>query len=141
MEFLLYLSPQGQQLLRDLSAARINVRENIALCRNPHAFGAFMMPKNIVICTKNIKMSGYNVKHHVNETLFHEAVHAAQYCSGRTTIGISKSKMSLPWNKLKDVQDSVNITGNIDAGNSEHEAYYLEDKPSQVIKYVRKFCF
>lgn len=141
MEFLLYLNPQGQQLLRELTAARINVRENIALCRNPNAFGQYIEPNNIVICTKNIKKSGYNVKYHVNETLFHEAVHVAQFCSGRSTIGLSKSKMPLSRNKLKDVQESVRITNNVLAGHAEHEAYYLEDKPKQVIKYVSKFCF
>jgi len=140
MDFLLYLTSDGKQLLNDLISARFRIRENIGLCRTSGAFGETKLNKTIVICTNNIKKYGSPYQY-VEETLTHEAVHAAQICRRSMTLGLSKSKMPLPPNKLTDVQNSLKITGNRDASHAEHEAYYLEDKPSKVRYYVRKFCF
>ena len=140
MDFLLYLTSDGRQLLNDLISARFQVYENISLCKRSNAFGETKLNKVIIICTNNIKKYGSPYQY-VEETLTHESVHAAQICRGSMTLGLSKSKMPLPPNKLTDVQNSLKITGNKETSHSEHEAYYLEDKPSKVRYYVRKYCF
>ena len=141
MEFLLYLSPQGQQLIRDLISAKFHIHENVGLCKNPTNFGYTDLPNKFVICTKNIKNGGYDIHHYVNETVYHEAVHAAQICKGTTVLGLAKETMPLSWNKLQDIKNSLNSTRNYSAIHAEHEAYYFEDKPEKVRYYVQKFCF
>jgi hypothetical protein len=142
MEFLLYLTPIGKNIMNDLAKARFDIRENVGLCSNYNVFGYADKPKKFIICTKNIKRSGYDVRFYLNETIYHEATHAAQNCKGgNSLIGISKSKMPLSWNKLQDIRNSMKATGNYNVAMREHEAYYLEDKPEKVKYYVEKFCF
>lgn len=141
MEFLLYLNPQGQQLIHQLISAKFHIHENIGLCKKSITFGYTDLPKKFVVCTKNIKDSGYNPNHYINETVYHEAVHAAQICKGATTLGLAKKTMPLPWNKLQDIKNSLSTSKNYSAETREHEAYYLEDKPEKVLYYVNKFCF
>lgn len=140
MEFLLYLSPQGQQLIRDLISAKFHIHENVGLCSNNQVFGYTDLPKKFIICTKNIKNGGWNMHQYVSETVYHEAVHAAQICKGGN-IGLTVEQTPLPWNKLQDIRNSVVATKNYSAGHKEREAYYLQDKPDKVRYYVRKFCF
>jgi hypothetical protein len=147
MEFLLYLSPQGQQLINSLISARFKFYENTQICRNePSAFGYVKRSKEFVICTNNIKSGGWSLKHYVNETVYHESVHAAQICKGGflsifapPTLGISKKLMPLSTDKLNEVNRSATIFGN-GSRDREHEAYYLENKPQKVIHYVQKYC-
>jgi hypothetical protein len=148
MEFLLYLSPQGQQLVNDLISAQFKFQENTQLCRNePNVFGYVKNSKQFVICTSNIKRGGWSLKHYVNETVYHESVHAAQICKGGflsaffpPTLGISKKSMPLSSDKLDEIEQSASIFG-IGSRDREHEAYYLENKPQKVINYVKKYCF
>jgi hypothetical protein len=95
--------------------------------------------KKFVVCTKNIKNGGWNVRHYVNETVYHEAVHSAQNCKG-SIFRIPKNKMYLPENKLQDIKNSIAITGGYDAKMREHEAYWMEDKPEKVKYVVQKYC-
>ena len=141
MEFLLYLSPQGQQLIRDMISAKFHIHENIGLCRRGNIFGYTDVPRKFVVCTKNIKNGGWDMEQYVSETVYHEAVHAAQLCNNSEPLGISAKTMPLPWNKLQDVKNSVNTTNSYKGKQREHEAYYFEDKPEQVRYYVKKFCF
>ena len=141
MEFLLYLSPQGQQLIQDMISARFYIQENVGLCRNNQVFGYTDKPRKLIICTNNIKNGGWDMNHYISETVYHEAVHAAQICNRNEPIGLSKKSMPLPSNKLQDIRNSVNVTRSYKATQREHESYYLEDKPEQVRYYVRKFCF
>jgi hypothetical protein len=66
--------------------------------------------------------------------VYHEAVHVIQSCKG-STLGISTP---LSQYKNTDVNKSIKISG----GNHiyEREAYYLEDKPKDVFKYLKKYC-
>jgi hypothetical protein len=141
MEFLLYLSPQGQQLIRDMISAKFHIHENVGLCRNDQVFGYTDTPRKFVVCTKNIKNGGWDMNHYVSETVYHEAVHVAQICNGSEPLGLSAKSMPLPSNKLQDIRNSVNTTKSYKALQREHEAYYFEDKPNQVRYYVRKYCF
>jgi len=146
MEFLLYLTPVGNQIVNNLVSAKVHIYENSGRCQVERIFGHFSSNK-LTICTDNIVRMGYDPYHYVNETLYHESVHAAQSCRSRKylgftkTLGISRQSMSLSYSKEKDVKKSVAANGNIFSSGTEYEAYYLEDKPQQVLKYVKKFCF
>ena len=141
MEFLLYLSPQGQQLIRDLISAKFHIHENVGICRNSNIFGYTDNPKKFVVCTKNIIKGGWNPHQYVSETVYHESLHAAQLCNNSEPLGLSAKIMPLPSNKMQDIKNSSNVTGGYKVTQREHEAYYFEDKPDKVRYYVKKFCF
>lgn len=136
MEFLLYLTPVGQQIMSNVILKNYKVQENSSICKTyKEIFGAISNNK-FVICTNNIKNNISPVKYYVNETVYHEAVHVAQSCKG-SPLGIRNPLLSTQ--KLNDVKRSTKY--NKDAFTYEVEAYYLEDKPEQVLSYVEKYCF
>lgn len=140
MEFLLYLTPQAQDILNQIYRAKYSVKENIGYCKsNENIFGYADFGKKFVICTKNIKRSGYDPKFYINETVYHEAVHVAHLCNGYRPFGISKNDMPLPSNKLQDVKNSV--SSSTSSAQIEHEAYWMEDKPNKVKYVLKKYCF
>lgn len=134
MEFLLYLTPTGQEIISSIMLKNYNIRQNAPICRNKQLFGLVKSP-DFVICLDNIKNTISPVKHYVNETVYHEAVHVAQSCKGGK-LGVSAS---LDQYKLTDVANSVKATGSY--AIYEVEAYYLENKPKEVLHYLKKFCF
>jgi hypothetical protein len=136
-----YLSPTGQQIVEYVSKAHFKIQQNGSYCSNKNLSGsAIVRTKTFLICTQNmLNQSLPNA--YIEETVIHEAVHVAQYCRGRNTLGIPKNKMHLSVYKLQDVKSSISITRNPSVRNSEHEAYWLEDKPEQVLYYLKKFCF
>ena len=135
MDFLLYLTPIGNEIINKIISKNYMVRENSQICRNKEIFGTLTRPE-FVICTNNIKNTISPVKHYVNETVYHEAVHVIHSCKGGP-IGISG--ISLDQWKLNDVIRSSNVTGQHQV--YELEAYYLEDKPELVNSYLKKYCF
>jgi hypothetical protein len=149
MEFLLYLTPIGNQIINDLAKAKFIVQENTQICRDEKGTFGYLEhhTKKFVVCTSNIKSGGWNLNHYVNETVYHEAVHAAQQCKskgvrgifGVATLGIPKKMMPLSSDKQDEMKRSSSLFkfGSIDR---EHEAYYLESKPQQVLHYVKKYC-
>ncbi len=140
MEFLLYLTPQAQDILNQVYRAKFSVRENIGYCRsNTAIFGYADFGKKFVICTNNIKQSGYEPKHYTNETVYHEAVHVAHLCNGYKPFGIPLKDMKLPANKLQDIKNSVSASTS--SVKIEHEAYWMEDKPDKVKYVIQKYCF
>jgi len=139
MEFLLYLTPQAQEILNLINKAKYSVRENIGYCRDKDFFGYADFGKKFVICTKNIKDSGFNVKFYINETVYHEGVHIGHHCNGYRPFWISKDDMPLPSNKLQDVKNSVSVSAA--SSQMEHEAYWMEDKPDKVRYVIKKYCF
>ena len=134
MEFLLYLTPVGQQIISAIMQRNYNVKQNAPICRNKELMGIVQTP-NFVICLNNIKNNVSPVDYYVNETVYHEAVHVAQACKGKP-LGVN---VSLDAYKMNDVVRSVKV-GNSDPVY-ESEAYFLEDKPEQVLYYLKKFCF
>ena len=136
-----YLSPTGQQIVEYVSKAHFKIQQNGSYCSNKNLSGsAIVRTKTFLICTQNmLNQSLPNA--YIEETVIHEAVHVAQYCRGRNTLGIPKNKMHLSVYKLQDVKSSISITRNPSVRNSEYEAYWLEDKPEQVLYYLKKFCF
>ena len=134
MQFLLYLTPTGQEIISAIMRRNYNVLENAPICRNKELFGVVQTP-NFVICLNNIKNTISPVDYYVNETVYHEAVHVAQACKGNK-LGID---VSLNAYKMKDVANSVKVGGSYPVYES--EAYFLEDKPEKVLYYLKKFCF
>lgn len=135
MDFLLYLTPIGNQIIDQVISKKYSILENSEICRDKDLFG-LVKEKKFVICLDNIKNSISPVKHYVNETVYHEAVHVIHSCKNGP-IGIKNIRLNS--NKLNDVILSSSIT-------KEHkiyeiEAYYLEDKPELVNAYLKKFCF
>lgn len=138
MEFLIYLTPIGRDIIQNVIRAKFKVRENIEFCRDKNYFG-YVHNGNLVICTKNIKSSGLDVGVNINETLYHEATHIAQECNGNRPFNISLRDMKLPPNKLQDIQNSIRMTGG--SARLEHEAFWMEDKPEKVNYVLKKYCF
>jgi hypothetical protein len=134
MQFLLYLTPAGQEIISTIMRRNYNVLENAPICRNKEIFGIVQTP-NFVICLNNIKNTISPVDHYVNETVYHEAVHVAQACK-KKPLGV---EVSLDAYKMNDVVRSTKIAGIYPVYES--EAYFLEDKPEQVLYYLKKFCF
>ena len=116
MEFLLYLTPTGQEIISSIMLKNYNIRQNAPVCRNKELFGLLKSP-DFIVCLDNIKNTISPVKHYVNETVYHEAVHVAQACKGGK-LGVSASYAVY-----------------------EMEAYYLEDKPEEVLHQLKKYCF
>ena len=134
MEFLLYLTPVGQEIISAIMQRNYNIKQNAPICRNKELMGIVQSP-NFVICLNNIKNGVSPVNYYVNETVYHEAVHVAQACK-KKSLGVN---VALDPYKMNDVVRSVKV------GNSypvyESEAYFLEDKPEQVLYFLKKFCF
>jgi hypothetical protein len=140
MLFPLYLTPEGKQILDLVAKAHFNIRENISWCADGYYGATIKENKTFFICTKNI-LKGPNPNRYLNETVYHEAVHVAQQCNGMKPIGIPINQMPLPSNKIKDIESSLGLTKKKFMRRMEHEAFWLEDKPKQVIYYLKKFCF
>ena len=134
MQFLLYLTPAGQEIISTIMRRNYNVLENAPICRNKEIFGIVQTP-NFVICLNNIKNTISPVDYYVNETVYHEAVHVAQSCK-KGPLGV---EVSLDAYKMNDVVRSTKVAGSYPVYES--EAYFLEDKPEQVLYYLKKFCF
>lgn len=135
MEFLLYLTPIGSQILTRVMQKNYRVVENSAYCKNKEIFGG-IDKSNFVICLNNIKNTISPVAHYVNETVYHEAVHVAQSCK-RGPLKIAD--VTLDKYKLNDVSRSVKV-GKKTAHVYEVEAYFLEDKPERVLAALKKYC-
>ena len=139
MEFLLYLTPQAKDILNQIYKAKYSVKENVEHCRtNTNIFGYADFGKKFIICTKNIKNSGFRPKVYISETVYHEAVHVAHMCNGYKPLGISLKSMPLPTHKLQDIKNSVRAS--TASTRMEHEAYWMEDKPEKVKYVVQKYC-
>ena len=114
---------------------KVLVVENTPICRKHDIYGWYdSNTKTMTLCTDRIK-SGPNSTYYINETLYHESVHVAQACK-KKPLGV---EVALDAYKMNDVVRSVKV------GNSypvyESEGYFLEDKPEQVLYYLKKFCF
>ena len=136
-----YLSPTGQQVIEYVSKAHYKIQQNGSFCSNKDLVGsAIAETRTFLICTRNMLNQSLS-KEFIEETVNHEAVHVAQSCNRGRVLGIPINEMTLPANKIQDLRRSISITKNPRIRGIEHEAYWLEDKPEQVIYYLKKFCF
>jgi len=139
MEFLLYLSPEAKSLLNQIYQAKFSVRENVEYCKNQNIFGYVDFGKKFVICTKNIKSSGYDVYASINQTFLHEAVHVGHMCNGYRPFGIPMKTMPLSSSKMQDVNSSIKES--TASRGIEHEAHWMENKPEKINYVIQKYCF
>lgn len=142
MEFLLYLTPPAKDIYHLLSQ-KIKIAENAPICRQHKIYGWFdPNKKTMTICTQTIK-EGPKANYYFNETLYHEAVHAAQFCKNNyksmVPLGISPYDMPLSSHRKVDLNTAVSINGRSIA-KLEHEAFWMEDKPEKVKHAVKKYC-
>ena len=136
MNLLLFLSPESQIILNTLKSKKITVIENAPICKQHKTLFGYTKSPDFIICTDNIKNTISPVKHYVNETVYHEAVHVIQSCAKGP---IKIKDINLSPQKLSDVLKSSGVYGS--SSVYEIEAYYLEDKPEQVNYYMKKYCF
>jgi len=136
MEFLLYLTPVGREILTGIMMKNFKVQENAPICKKYKETFGYVKSPDFIICLDNIKNTISPVKHYVNETVYHEAVHVIHACKGEP-IGIKNAFLSSE--KLQDVIKSTQTYGS--SSVYEVEAYYLEDKPEEVNRYLKKYCF
>ena len=153
MEFIIFLSKIDKEIIELINRANYSIEENSPLCLIDKKFIGFHKreEKAIVICTQNAKFIGnfinkkkpnnndnLKTKIYVRRALRHEATHMAQSCNGGKTTGFIKNlNKRIHKNKLKALQSSVKISGNL---LKEIEAYVLEDKPKTVKKAIKKYC-
>lgn len=133
LEFFSYLTPLGQQIIAVVEHRKFNIRQNAPICRKRELMG-IVVGRSLTICLDNIKNALSPVDHYVNETINHESVHIAQYCKGGR-LGVVTA---LDKYKSNDARRS-NIFGKSDL-EMEKEAYELEDKPEEVLYYLRTYC-
>ena len=141
MQFLLYLTPTGQQIY-ELVSKRVRVVENPPICKKYDIYAWFQSDKKVMsFCTDKI-MSRGNVKTDVNETLYHESAHVVQACKTNfdymTPIGIAPIFLSS--RQIVDVKTAVSLNGE-GVRKIEEEAFWLETKPNKVLGYLKKYCF
>lgn len=153
MIFLQYASDIASEMINIVNI-RYTVRENVGECKKTlNIFGYVSRNNNnsFVVCTNRILLwasqNNLNSAKYINETIYHESVHAAQFCRypNEKTLGIPWASMPLPPNKAEDVRRSVEFV-NPNSGllgtikKAEHEAYYLEDKPAVVKSFLKTYC-
>jgi hypothetical protein len=144
MIFTAYLTPSGQEIY-DLVSKRIKFLENPPICHQKDIYGWFSSSnKTITFCTDRIKSHG-NASYYINETLYHESTHVAQNCkslfgNNLTVLGINPSSIILSKSKEIDLKTVTSMLGE-KSYSVEKEAFWIEDKPKQVIYYLKKFCF
>jgi hypothetical protein len=142
MQFLLYLTPQSQEIYR-LISQRIMVRENTPVCRKYEIYGWVETKQPLLSICTNAIIAGGQPQRFINETLLHEATHVAQTCKGGfrgvTAFGMQRAKMALTTRRAADLQVATRLSKG--AVQQEHEAFFLEDKPERVKQVVLKYCF
>lgn len=153
MIFLQYASNIAIEMINIVNV-RYAVKENVGRCKqsaNILGYVSLNNNKSFIVCTNRIilwaSQNNLNSAEYINETIYHESVHAAQFCRypNEVTLGIPWASMPLPPNKAEDVRRSVESV-NPNSGflstqkRIEHEAYYLEDKPAVVKSFLKTYC-
>ena len=154
MEFLIFLTGKEKEILELIYKAGFSVEENTPLCFLGNKYVGFLKKRQraVVICTQNAKdANGYsmpNIGRHrdnnytaisIRKALRHEATHVAQDCNNSKLLGVlNEDKKIHSWYKKNAMKQSTSI-GNIKI-EREQEAYYMEDRPRQVIAALKKYC-
>ena len=144
MDFLIHLSSVNSDIYKILSR-KLKFAENSSICKKHNIYGwTDTKWKTISICTNRIK-SRNDYVYYLNETFYHESVHAAQYCynkmssQGFKAFNINPSLMKLNASRSKDLKTAIKISGD-GVRQIEHEAFWMEDKPNKVKYVVEKYC-
>ena len=129
-------------------------RENTPYCKSKNIFGYVDFARwhnanyfsNLGMCTNRILRYGRNFlerRDQINNTMNHEAFHAAQLCQSRSSgdfipFGLENGRFSkhihdFIYENYKDVNSTRKIV--------EMEAMYAQDKPYLVKQYLKKYCY
>ena len=136
-----YLVAETKLLLVYIAKAKYNIQENVSWCKNGNYAGSIIhRSKTFFICTNTLLQSD-NPSKYLNETVNHEAIHAIQGSIGMRPLGIPLAMMPLPPHKMTDINRSVALSKHEWMRRQEHEAFWLEDKPKLILKYMNHFCF
>lgn len=139
MEFFLFLNQNTQELVNLISKAKFKVIENDGICYNSSVTGFVKIPEKLfTICTDNIKRSFHDVTFNVNRVVTHESMHVVQICNKFRPVGIYGYQLS--GEKQQNLTRSINVGDNVNS-DIEYEAYAMEDNPTEVIRYIKRFCF
>ena len=152
MEFLLFLTARENEILELINKAGFSLEENTPLCLMGKRYVGFVKrrQKAVVICTENIKeFNGYSINKtrgfndrtaiSIRKAIRHEATHVAQYCNKSKPLGVISSKKRVhEWYKKAAIEGSTRVGDTI--REKEHEAYYMEDRPKEVISILKKYC-
>jgi len=124
-----YLTPERETILKLLDVAGIEVTEDKPICRereSKYAGFTFSIPSTqtieVVVCTEVIKehFSESRATMEINNTVDHEALHAAQFCKNHYSPG--------------SVSDDMTT-------DNELEAQAYEGRPQAVGEKIIEFCF
>ena len=142
MDYVAYLTPVAMEI-RQLVQQKIRIIENSSICKKTNYFGYIdTRSRELSICTARILASG-DAERHINETLLHEAAHVAQACKtgfrGMRAFGINSSALVLTASRERDLKIFDRSDRNHRA--LEREAFWMEDKPNEVLYVVNKYCF
>jgi hypothetical protein len=137
--FIQHIDKKTKSLLKQIQSLDYVIKENAGYCKqNVGIFGYADFGRIFMICTDNIKASEYNMEYYVNETIWHEAVHVAHLCNGYKAFGISRDKMQMSQHKTESIANSMKTSSA--TREIEHEAYWMEDKPNEVLYVLKKYC-
>ncbi len=155
MEFLLFLTSKEKEILDLVHKAGFLSEENTPLCFIGSKYVGFIKKrqKRLVICTENIKeINGYSYPRigrndddngtaiSIRKAVRHEATHVAQACNNGNPMNADKARKKMyEWYKKAAIRNSTKISNTNQ--EKELEAYYLEDRPNEVIKALKKYCF
>ncbi|SBO42698.1 putative Serine hydroxymethyltransferase [Cyanobium sp. NIES-981] len=142
MVFLEVLSDDTVAFYRRM-ARHIRIREDAPICRQKEIYGWYDFPKSeLSISTERI-ISRPQPHHAIEETFWHELVHAAQDCKHNNgegqPLGIAKSAMPLGPVQMESLRNSLRSSGR-SGQPMEHEALWMETKPGKVRWVVEKYC-
>lgn len=144
MDYVAHLSPVGQQV-HALVIRKVRILEDSPICKKHDFFGYFdASRREMSICTSRIKtFSHWDRKGLINETLMHESVHVAQACNSRAgylkALGVRRSSMPLNATDKADLQQVLAYDSRL--GQIDHEAIFMQSRPSLVLYVVKKYCF
>ena len=151
MEFIEFLDRAEMEIIKIVENAGYKTKENTELCLTSENYVGFLnkSTKEIIICTYNAKkrerytLMRKNNKDifertalHIKKAIRHEAVHVAQECNDGNLLKIDR-KISMNSSKINALKGSIRISGEEE---KEKQAYILEDKPSLLIKELKKYC-
>ena len=151
MLFFEYVSNIAAEIVRMVDV-RYAIKENTVTCKKNDLFG-YLDPgtKAYAICTSRIllvsRTHGIDPQQYMDETVHHEAAHAAQFCRAPHAyiLGIPWPQMPINAERAEYVKKSVAWSGADRSQRGlqqrmEHEAFWLEDKPLNVKRYVQRYC-
>ena len=153
-----YLDISGDEIIDLVDRSKKVIfypKENTPYCKSETMWG-YVNPayrgsddyfrSNVVICSNRIIGSANNwneISYYINETLHHEAFHAAQICKSPpqfNTFGLNNGMFD---QRIRDIVFESETYRNLPYEDKlqEMEAFYVEHKPEIVSSYLEDYCY